>query len=131
MESHKSPVLRNVLLLILISPLGLVIWYFGASGPARPLPGSEWAQYESQVRSTVQSVGGLIEEQGCSMIGNVNAALVCPVAGVTPNALLAAFSDAGWKPESASSSTRGGARLSVESIPNSSSVQVAVSLRRQ
>jgi hypothetical protein len=126
-------VVGAVALLLLVGPLAFVVWYFSGSSPARPVPGSLWAEYETQVQSSVRGVGGSIGENGCEMFGNVNAGLQCPVVGVAPHTLLAAFAVAGWKRESSDSTelTNERARLSIHSAQDGSWVKVSVVLRKQ
>jgi hypothetical protein len=132
-ERHQPELVRAAMMLFLVGPLVLVVWYFSGNGSARPLAGSLWAQYESQVQTTVQNAGGSIGEKGCEMVGNVSAALICPVVGVAPHTLVTAFSVAGWKLEPSDSTTLSteGARLSIHSAKDRSSVTVSIALRKK
>lgn len=129
---RKADLQRNALVLFLIGPLILVVWYFGGSGPARPVPGSQWSRYEAQVRATVQTAGGAIGDAGCTMMGNLNAGLNCPVVSVRPETLYSAFVAQGWKPLSSDPTAlvAEGARLSIGSSTDSSRIYVHVRLRQ-
>jgi hypothetical protein len=123
---------RSALVLLLVGPLILVVWYFGGSGPARPIAGSQWSQYEAQVRVAVQSAGGAIGESGCTMAGNLNAGLNCPVVGVRPGTLHSTFVAQGWKalPSDPTALVAEGARLSIDSAADSSRLYVHVRLHQ-
>jgi hypothetical protein len=127
---RKVDLQRSALALLLVGPLILVVWYFGGSGPARPIAGSQWSRYEAQVRAAVQTAGGAIAESGCTMAGNLNAGLNCPVVSVRPETLHSTFIAQGWRPLSSDPTVlvADGARLSVDSSADSSRIYVHVRL---
>ena len=133
LHHHQSELVRAAALVLLVGPLAFVVWFFSGSGPARPVPGSLWAEYESEVQRTVRGVGASIGAGGCVMFGNVNAGLECPVVGVAPHALVTAFAAAGWSAASSGSAelAKDEARLSVESARDGSSVKVSITLRKR
>jgi hypothetical protein len=129
---RKVDLKLSALALVLVGPLILVVWYFGGSGPARPIAGSEWSRYEAQVRATVQGAGGAIGDPGCTMMGNLNAGLHCPVVSVRPETLHSAFVAQGWKPlpSDPTALVAERAHLSVDSSSDPPRIYVHVRLRQ-
>ena len=128
---HSASLLRNLLLALLVVPLGAVLRLSGGStDPARPA-GRLAEAYETEILAVVTELLGKAEPSACSMSGNINLGVTCRFKGAVPQGLATGFQSRGWKVssqpvESSLVLQRGRERLSVQQLGQSGEFSVGI-----